>query len=90
MDALLMLLKVLVGGAAFVLWLRVLCECCTEEPPGKQKKITWAAVIFFGQIFGALLYCIFQRPRRQSVGISLHTRTALNWASTAQQHLLTN
>lgn len=72
MDALLMLLKVLVGGTAFVLWLRVLCECCAEEPPGRQK-ITWAAVIIFGQIFGALLYCIFQRPRRQSCGISLRT-----------------
>jgi hypothetical protein len=61
-HALVLLLELAIGGVAFVFWLRTLCECAAEEPAGKTK-ITWVIVIFFGHIFGALLYYALRRPR---------------------------
>lgn len=57
------LVKLAIGGVAFVFWLRMLCECAIEELAGRKKTL-WAMGIFFGQIFGALAYYIVRRPQR--------------------------
>jgi hypothetical protein len=62
-HALLFLLKLAVGGVAFVFWARMLAECAVEEPPG-ENKVIWTFLIFFGNLLGAVLYLALRRPRR--------------------------
>ena len=46
------------------LWVWVLIDCATHEPPQGNDKIVWILIILFGGWIGALIYLLARRPRR--------------------------
>ena len=49
-------------GLAFQIWMLV--ECLTKESSQGNDKLVWAAVIFFLNGLGAILYYFVRRPQR--------------------------
>ena len=47
-----------------IFWIWMLVECLSKEPSEGNDKLIWVLVIFFGSIFGAILYYFIRRPER--------------------------
>lgn len=52
----------IVGGA---LWIWMLIDCASNEPPGTDK-IVWMLVILLGGCIGAFVYLVVRRPKRRA------------------------
>lgn len=56
------------GSAAFAgivfFWIWAMADCYMFEPKGKPGKGSWLAIIALGNIFGAVAYSIWRRPKR--------------------------
>ncbi len=48
----------------FGFWMWMLVDCLLNEPSEGNDKLIWAAVIFFGNWPGAMLYYFLRRPQR--------------------------
>ena len=58
------LFSLLIAIAVFGFWLWMFIDCLTKEPSEGNDKLIWAAVIFFLNGLGALLYYFVRRPTR--------------------------
>ena len=58
------LFSLLIAIAVCAFWLWMLIDCLTKEPSEGNDKLIWAAVIFFLNGLGALLYYFVRRPTR--------------------------
>ncbi len=61
-----LILEIAIAVVVFVFWFEMLLDCSVEEP-ATDEKILWVALIFFGQIFGAMIY-YFKRRRPRYAG----------------------
>jgi len=53
-----------IGLAITAFWVWMLVDCLVNESSDGNDKLVWAAVIFFLNGFGAILYYFIRRPRR--------------------------
>ena len=61
-----MIIAMLVGVAAFLFWMVQLWTALTmtdEEFPGRNDKLVWVMVVFFGSVIGALLFVCWRAGR---------------------------
>jgi hypothetical protein len=54
-----------IGIAGTILWIWMIVDCATNEPPEGNEKIVWILIIIFTHWIGALIYLIVRRPERQ-------------------------
>ena len=54
-----------IGIAGTILWIWMIVDCATNEPPEGNEKIVWILIIIFTHWIGALIYEIVRRPERQ-------------------------
>ena len=52
------------GIAAFVFWIWMIVDCATNEPSEGNDKIIWILVIVLTHWIGALIYFLARRPQR--------------------------
>jgi len=52
------------GLGGTVLWIWMLIDCATNEPPEGSEKVVWILVIIFTHVLGALIYLLVRRPER--------------------------
>jgi hypothetical protein len=58
----LMFFAVGIGGT--VLWVWMLVDCATNEPPEGNDKVIWIVIIVLTHFLGALIYLLVRRPER--------------------------
>ena len=63
----LILIMVVIVVMIPVFWIWMLVDCLSKESSEGNDKIVWALVIFFGNVFGALLYFFIRRPQRKQL-----------------------
>ena len=64
-DSTLPLLAVIgFGVAGFIFWVTVLVDCLKNETRKGTTRCTWATIIVFTLVVGALVYCLVRRPKR--------------------------
>ena len=54
-----------IGIAGTILWIWMIIDCATNEPPEGNEKIVWILIIVFTHWIGALIYLIVRRPERK-------------------------
>ncbi len=59
-----LLLILVFGVGGTILWITMLIECGTKEPPGGNARIAWFLVILLTHFVGAAVYRLYRRPRR--------------------------
>jgi len=60
---LLLLIKAVVGLAAFAFWLWMLIHAVTNKGLASGEKVAWVLVILFLPCLGALIYFFVGRPK---------------------------
>ncbi|MFA6240769.1 MAG: PLDc N-terminal domain-containing protein [Candidatus Hydrogenedentales bacterium] len=65
-NLLVWLVFVALSAAGMALWIWMLIDCATNEPPTGNDKVVWILIIAIGQIIGALIYYFARRPRRMA------------------------
>ena len=53
-----------IGLAVTALWIWMIVDCATNEPPEGNDKLIWILVIILAGWIGALIYLIVRRPQR--------------------------
>ena len=61
---LLPLLFVAFGIALTALWIWMIVDCVTNEPPEGNDRLIWILVIVLAQGIGSLIYYFVRRPQR--------------------------
>lgn len=54
----------LLGAAALALWIWMIVEVVTKEPPEEPNKLMWVLIVVLLGWLGALIYLIARRPER--------------------------
>ena len=52
------------GIGVTILWIWVLVDCATKEPPEGNDKLVWVLIIVLAGWIGALIYLFARRPSR--------------------------
>jgi hypothetical protein len=55
----------LVGIALLVMWIWMLIDCATNEPPESNEKLLWLLIIIFTGGIGGIIYYFVRRPERK-------------------------
>jgi fructose-specific phosphotransferase system IIC component len=63
---LIVILMILVTLPLFGLWVWMIVDCATNEPPQGNDKVVWILVIVLGSWIGALIYLFARRPKRKA------------------------
>lgn len=66
LGELIVIFMILIMMPLFGLWIWMIVDCATNEPPQGNDKLIWLLVVLLAGFIGALIYLIVRRPQRKA------------------------